>query len=120
MLTFLIPSPNQKAGVGLFKEKWVLNPSIKSINQLDMLKFLGGLMGLAIRSKNYLDLNLPSIVWKQITQSTLDRKDLEYIDKCSINYLDEMTNIDKRNITDNETFNMAFDETFTTYLSNGD
>jgi hypothetical protein len=31
-----------------------------------------------------------------------------------------MANIDKRNITDNEAFNMAFDETFTTYLSNGD
>lgn len=31
-----------------------------------------------------------------------------------------MANIDKRNITDEETFSMAFDETFTTYLSNGE
>ena len=72
-----------------------------------ILLVLGALMGLAVRSKNYLDLNLPSIVWKQITQSPLTRKDLEYIDKCSINYLDEMSNIDKRNINDNEAFKPA-------------
>jgi hypothetical protein len=48
---------------GYNREKWILNPGAVSPVQLEMLAFLGKLMGIAIRSKEYLALNVPSIIW---------------------------------------------------------
>lgn len=45
------------------REKWILNPGAVSSVELEMLAFLGKLMGIAIRSKDYMALNLPSIIW---------------------------------------------------------
>ena len=45
------------------REKWILNPGAVSSVELEMFAFLGKLMGIAIRSKDYLALNIPSIVW---------------------------------------------------------
>ena len=41
-------------------------------------------MGCSIRTKNFLNLDLPSIIWKQLVDSPLNRKDLEYIDRYTI------------------------------------
>lgn len=62
-LSLLLPTPNSRHGLGQNREKWLLNPDATSAVELEMLAFLGKLMGIAIRSKEYLALNLPSIVW---------------------------------------------------------
>ncbi len=49
-----------------------------------MYEFLGALMGCSIRSRNFLNLDLPSIVWKSLVDAPLTRKDLENIDKYTI------------------------------------
>ena len=49
-----------------------------------MLEFVGALMGCAIRTKNFLNLDLPSIIWKQLVDSPITRKDLENIDRYTI------------------------------------
>jgi len=41
-------------------------------------------MGTSIRSKNFLNLDLPSFVWKQLVDVPLNRKDLENIDRYLI------------------------------------
>jgi len=41
-----------------------LNPGAKNAVQLKMFEFLGILMGASIRTRNFLNLDLPSMVWK--------------------------------------------------------
>lgn len=77
---------------GLFREKWVLNPSASSDIHLKMFEFLGAMMGLAIRTKNFLNLDLPSMVWKQLIDIPLNRQDLDNIDRIIINCLDKIVN----------------------------
>jgi len=42
-----------------------------------MYAFVGKLMGVAIRGKHMLNLDLPSIVWKQLVGADITIKDLE-------------------------------------------
>jgi hypothetical protein len=64
LLPLLIPCPNQQqSGVGENREKFLLNPGS---NQFAMFEFFGKLMGIAIRSKNPLALDLPSMIWKPL------------------------------------------------------
>ncbi len=62
-LPLLIRTVNGRQAVGYNRDKWILNPSATTDTHLEMFAFLGKLMGIAIRSKEYLALNIPSIVW---------------------------------------------------------
>jgi E3 ubiquitin-protein ligase HERC2 len=61
-LPLLIKSPNNRNTYGTNREAWMPNPAAASSVNLDMFTFLGKLMGIAIRNKEYLSLDLPSIV----------------------------------------------------------
>lgn len=115
-LPLLIPSPNQKHDNGLFREKWVLNPSANNAIQLKMFEFLGVLMGCSIRSRNFLNLDLPSMIWKQLIDIPLAKDDLNNIDRFSIQCLDNIVNITNKFVTE-ENFNDYFQDHFITYLS---
>lgn len=112
----MIPSPNQKINNGLYREKWVLNPSATAGIHLKMYEFLGALMGLAIRTKSFLNLDLPSMVWKQLIDIPLTRQDLDNIDRISINCLDKIVNTHHIGVTE-ENFEDYFYDKFITYLS---
>ena len=45
---------------------------------------LGAIMGCAIRTKNFLNLDLPSIFWKYLVDVQVTIKDLENIDRYTI------------------------------------
>lgn len=62
-LPLLVRTANGRQAVGYNREKWILNPSATSSTHLEMFSFLGKLMGYAIRAKEYLALNIPSIIW---------------------------------------------------------
>jgi hypothetical protein len=95
-LSLLLRCPNSVNNVGANREKWVPNPGARSPLELEMLEFLGRLMGLAIRTRQCLDLNLPSIVWKQLVGSPRCREDLEHIDMMLVQSMDSMRNIHKQ------------------------
>lgn len=64
--------------VGINREKWLPNPAVGKLGlsaglHTEMLGFLGRLMGVAVRSQEPLDLDLPSIVWKQLVRSPMTR-----------------------------------------------
>jgi alpha-tubulin suppressor-like RCC1 family protein len=117
-LPLFIPSPNQKNESGLFREKWIVNPSAKSITHLEMFKYIGGLIGYAMRTGEFMNLDLPSIFWKQLLEAPIERKDLEYIDRYTIQCLDDIINIHKKGVTQ-DTFSFYVDQKFTTCLSDG-
>lgn len=63
LLPLLVKSPNSILKVGKFRDRWVFNPGCNSPKHLDMLSFLGKLMGVAIRSKEYLALSIAPLIW---------------------------------------------------------
>lgn len=50
---------------------------------LEYLHFMGQLFGLALRSKQYLNLNLPSWFWKQLAFEPCTLADLEEVDQAT-------------------------------------
>jgi hypothetical protein len=78
-----------------------------------MFAFLGKLMGIAIRSKEYLALNIPSIVWKLLVGDSPTIDDLEAVDYSAAKSIELLRNIEQQGI-DAESFSSTFFETFTT------
>ena len=113
-LTLFIPTPNQKNDSGSFREKWTVNPGAISNTELEMFKIFGGLMGYAIRTGEFFNMDLCSIFWKSILEIEKDRKDLEKFDKYCVQFLD---NIEHTN--DKDSFVLFTDYKFATSLSNG-
>ena len=112
-LRLFVRCPNAVNNVGVSREKWVPNPSATSALDLEMLAFVGKLMGLAVRTRQYLELNLPSIVWKQLVGQTLVREDLEAVDIMLVQSMVSVRTIERQGVTE-EGFQDVIMETFTT------
>jgi hypothetical protein len=74
-LPLLIRSPNmrlaeEQIGVGESRDKWIPNPAATSPACIAMFKFFGVLLGIAIRSKNPLPIDLPTLFWKLLVSAS--------------------------------------------------
>eukprot|EP01084_Bolivina_argentea_P212487 361192_1 len=94
-LKLFIKCPNSKSGYGDNQDKCIPNPSMNSSLHLSMWTFIGKLMGVAIRGKYYLNIDLPSIVWKPLVGMKCDIYDLQEIDSLCYNIIDKVTHIEK-------------------------
>ena len=115
-LPLLIRTPNSVHAVGQNREKWILNPGATSSLHMEMFCFLGKMMGIAIRSKQYLALNIPSIIWKLLVRDSPQLEDLEALDLHLVQALHGMRNIHLDGV-DRDSFSDIFYETFTTFSS---
>lgn len=115
-LPLMVRVPNEKQSVGQNREKWILNPGATSSLHMEMFCFMGKLLGIAVRTKEYLALNIPSIIWKLLVDDVPTREDLEGIDLFQVQSLDRMRHIESEGITA-DTFNVIFYETFTVVSS---
>ena len=113
-LSLFIPTSNQKNDTGSFREKWTVNPGALSHVELEMFKVFGGLMGYAIRTGEFFNMDLCSIFWKSILDIEKDEKDLEKFDKYCVQFLDNV-----EHINDEESFAPYTEYKFTTTLTNG-
>lgn len=116
VLPLLIKSPNQAHHIGLFREKWILNPDSTSHIHLQMYEFLGLFFGLAIRTNHYLGLHLPSLLWKQLLGIEPTITDLQYIDQHQVQWIEYISNLDLKNVDES---NLEEKNWFVVYLSNG-
>ncbi|XP_056632300.1 E3 ubiquitin-protein ligase HERC2 isoform X1 [Diorhabda sublineata] len=80
-LPLLIPTPNGRDDAGANRDCFILNPQAKTCLHLNMFRFLGVLMGIAIRTGSPLSLNLAEPVWKQLAGIELTPADLTEIDR---------------------------------------
>ncbi|KAF7266968.1 hypothetical protein GWI33_019752 [Rhynchophorus ferrugineus] len=80
-LPLLIPTPNGRDEAGANRDCFILNPTAKTCLHLNMFRFLGVLMGIAIRTGSPLSLNLAEPVWKQLAGIELTPADLTEIDR---------------------------------------
>ncbi|XP_053573265.1 probable E3 ubiquitin-protein ligase HERC1 isoform X6 [Bombina bombina] len=103
VVDLLIPSPNATAEVGYNRDRFLFNPSAGLDEHLMQFKFLGILMGVAIRTKKPLDLHLAPLVWKQLCCIPLTLEDLEEVDLLYVQTLNSILHIEDSGITE-ETF----------------
>ena len=76
--SLLIPCPNFVHDTGLNRNVLILNPSC-AVSVKDALCF-GQLMGIALRSTGVLDLDLASLLWKQLLELDVDDDELADFD----------------------------------------
>uniref|UniRef100_A0A8C3FTS2 E3 ubiquitin-protein ligase HERC2 n=1 Tax=Chrysemys picta bellii TaxID=8478 RepID=A0A8C3FTS2_CHRPI len=77
----LIVTPNGRDESGANRDCFLLNPAAKSLLHMNMFRFLGVLLGVAIRTGSPLSLNLAEPVWKQLAGMNLTIADLSEVDK---------------------------------------
>lgn len=89
--------PNGRDGVGDNRDKWVPRPSAAARPlHLSMLEFVGKLMGLAIRTKLLLGLDLPSIVWKALVNAPVTEEDVRAVNRLALKAVDDMRAAEKQ------------------------
>lgn len=99
MLPVMRPCPNSINGVGDNRELFIPNIHLLSTpRHVSMAEFLGKLMGIAVRTKTPLDLNLPSVFWKLLVNEPVARHDIETIHHGCFQVVDTIRNVDKHGI----------------------
>lgn len=76
----LMQTPNGRDDAGVNRDCFIINPEANSHIHTNMYRFLGALMGIAIRSGSPINLNLAPPVWKQLVGLPLTLADLSEID----------------------------------------
>ncbi|NWU95524.1 HECD3 ligase, partial [Upupa epops] len=111
-LPFFVRTSNQ---VGLpasdTRDMYVPNPSCKDFPKYE---WIGKLMGAALRSKEFLMLSLPGLVWKQLSgEEVIWSKDFATVDSELVKLLELLDGVDR------EAFDFMFGKelTYTTMLS---
>lgn len=110
ILPLFIPCPNNRESIGQNQDKWIPNRSATTWQHMRMFEFLGMLMGLAIRSKSLLCLDLPSIIWKQLVNETPSESDVTAIDLLGFKILSLLNDLTD-DISD-DAFNDYIDQRF--------
>ncbi len=101
LLPLLVPTPDSRDDTEGVQKCFLLNPFARSQLHMEMFKFLGILIGIAVRTGSPLALNLAEPVWKQLSGATLTLEDIMEIDAGflpRLNFVREFDN--SQDITD--------------------
>ncbi|XP_044768441.1 E3 ubiquitin-protein ligase HERC2-like, partial [Neomonachus schauinslandi] len=77
----LIVTPNGRDESGANRDCYLFSPAARAPVHTNMFRFLGVLLGIAIRTGSPLSLNLAEPVWKQLAGMSLTIADLSEVDK---------------------------------------
>ncbi|XP_033842077.1 probable E3 ubiquitin-protein ligase HERC1 isoform X2 [Periophthalmus magnuspinnatus] len=119
VVDLLIPSPNATAEVGYNRDRFLFNPSACLDEHMLQFKFLGILMGVAIRTKKPLDLHLAPLVWKQLCCIPLSLEDLEEVDLLYVQTLKSILYIEDSGITEDNFNDMITLDSFVGQSADG-
>lgn len=86
-IPLLIQTPNGRGEAGANRDCFLLDPTLVTVLQMNMFRFLGVLMGIAVRTGSPLSLNLAEPVWRQLTGELLRPSDLTEVDRDYITSL---------------------------------
>jgi other hect domain ubiquitin protein ligase E3 len=79
-LPLLIPVPNAVMQGSANRDAFMLAPGRRSVQDFQLYRFLGILMGIAIRTNVLLPIELPSCFWKPLVNLPVTVEDLQQID----------------------------------------
>lgn len=78
----LIQTPNGRGEAGANRDCFLLDPTLNSVLHMNMFRFLGVLIGIAVRTGSPLSLNcLAEPCWRQLAGETLRPSDLTEVDR---------------------------------------
>lgn len=120
-LPLFLPCPNAQNKVGFTLDKWVPHPGCTRGDHLALYTVLGRIMGVAVRLKEPLQLDLPTMVWKPLVGMPVDEGDLEAVDEVfvkTMRMLKDEAELAKNMVTE-DTFEDAIDAYWVVRLSNG-
>jgi len=75
--------PHTQAGEN--RDCWIVNPGATSDLNMKFFEFVGRMMGMGLRTKNFLDLRFPSVVWKSLLRKELVFHDFAEFDVLAAN-----------------------------------
>jgi len=96
-LNLLMPTPNAKDEAGLHRDKYLLNTDDLTPKKAQFFRFLGILIGVAIRTNKPIAINLAPIVWKLLSLSKVTIEDVQDVDYL---YVKSLKNLLDLNVTD--------------------
>ncbi|CAM4974073.1 unnamed protein product [Rotaria socialis] len=106
-LSLFILCPNGRTNSGCNDDRWIPKatpPNEPLPNRIrKQYRFIGQLMGMAIRRKHYLNLKFPNLLWKQLVREQITAEDIENIDIQSFTMINEMERSIKENDSSSET-----------------
>uniref|UniRef100_A0A8U8CD10 Uncharacterized protein n=1 Tax=Geospiza parvula TaxID=87175 RepID=A0A8U8CD10_GEOPR len=110
-LPFFVRTSNQANSSSDTRDRYVPNPSCKDFPKYE---WIGQLMGAALRSKEFLILSLPALVWKQLAGEEVSwSKDFATVDSELVKLLEVLERVDKEGFE----FMFGRELTYTTVLS---
>lgn len=121
IIDLFIPIPNNRSSDN--NDKYIPNPKHCSLQAMSMYKTVGYLLGISLRTGNFLPFFFPSIIWKRLVGKKCDKNDLKEIDKSFVNTLESIENykIEDENSKSqeelDEEFEMVFGDLFYTILN---
>jgi hypothetical protein len=80
-LPLFVPCPNAQMKLGDNRDRCIPRSGLATPLHLDLYRFVGRLMGVAMRTGILFSLNLPAIVWRQLLGEEPRREDLRAIDE---------------------------------------
>lgn len=122
LLPLLVPCPNRRSGTGSNQDKFMLNPSCGNTSvangpmALELYRFLGKLIGTAVRHGLQMGLDLPALIWHPLASLPLSSVNLESIDVATSNLLRQISQIAENTPDREERLDYL---SFTTHLSDG-
>lgn len=126
LLPLLIPCPNRRSATGINQDKFLLNPSCGTALPangpvaLDLHRFLGKLIGTAVRHGLQMGLDLSALVWRPLSGLKVSRAHLESIDVAAANNLTRVEELSKNTATTAQEAAVVFGYlTLSTTLSDG-
>lgn len=109
-ISLFVPCANRRNRVGHTIDKFVPNNSCTTPGHLMQYEMLGRLMGVAVRSNEPLQLDLPSIVWKTLVGLKPDLTDLRAIDEVLVKMM--LSLMDEKDLEDRGVDSTNFVENF--------
>lgn len=80
-LTLFIPSPNGRMDYGRERDVFIPNPRSTTTLCIQMYEFLGKMIGVMIRTRNTVPLNLADLFWKRLVGIDITVNDIQNIDQ---------------------------------------
>jgi len=93
LLPLFILTPNGREDSGVNRDCYLFNPSAVTTEELNMLRFLGILMGIAVRTGSPLSLDIAPPMWKLLVSLPLNQENLKEVDMdyvTGINYIRDL------------------------------
>ncbi|CDJ51166.1 HECT type ubiquitin ligase, putative [Eimeria brunetti] len=113
----LLPSANSR-GFGQDQDMWQVNPQAPSAARLAAYRVLGRLMGVVLRGRLSLGLNLSPMVWRPLVGLSPEPKDLEATDALAVQILKKVLALDSDGF-DARSFAEAFSLSWCTTSASG-